>query len=58
MFGRLIPTTETVGKIDAVTIEDVQRVATRIFSGKPTLASLGPVSHLPSLDSITGALAA
>ncbi|GCE81438.1 M16 family metallopeptidase [Komagataeibacter oboediens] len=58
VFGRLIPTAETVRRIDAVTIADVQRVATRIFSGRPTLASLGPVSHIPSLDSITGALAA
>ncbi|NVN35339.1 M16 family metallopeptidase [Komagataeibacter swingsii] len=58
VFGRLIPTAETVRRIDAVTITDVQRVATRIFSGRPTLASLGPVSHIPSLDSITGALAA
>ena len=58
IFDRLIPTAETVRRVDAVTIEDVQRVATRIFSGRPTLASLGPVRHLPSLDSITGALAA
>ncbi|MBE7731027.1 pitrilysin family protein [Komagataeibacter sp. FXV3] len=58
VFDRLIPTVETVRRIDAVTIADVQRVATRIFSGRPTLASLGPVSHIPSLDSITGALAA
>ncbi|GCE84850.1 M16 family metallopeptidase [Komagataeibacter diospyri] len=58
VFGRLIPTAETVRRIDAVTIADVQRVATRIFSGRPTLASLGPVSLIPSLDSITGALAA
>ena len=58
IFDRLIPTAETVRRVDAVTIEDVQRVATRIFSGRPTLTSLGPVRHLPSLDSITGALAA
>ncbi|BAK85037.1 insulinase family protein [Komagataeibacter medellinensis] len=58
IFDRLIPTAETVRRIDAVTIEDVQRVATRIFSGRPTLASLGPISHVPSLDSIAGALAA
>ncbi|NVN11688.1 M16 family metallopeptidase, partial [Nguyenibacter vanlangensis] len=36
IFGRLIPTAETVARIDAVGIGDVQRVAARLFRGRPT----------------------
>ena len=42
VFGRLVPTAETVAKIDAVTVEDVRRAAARIFRGRPTLAANGP----------------
>lgn len=58
VFGRLIPTAETVERINAVTIADVRRVATRLFRGKPTLASLGPVRNIPGIAAIAEALAA
>ncbi|WP_323991211.1 MULTISPECIES: pitrilysin family protein [Nguyenibacter] len=58
IFGRLIPTAETVARIDAVGIGDVQRVAARLFRGRPTLASLGPVSQMPDVAAIAEALAA
>jgi predicted Zn-dependent peptidase len=58
VFGRLIPTAETVAKIDAVTVEDVRRVAQRIFRGKPTLAAMGPAERVPGLPHIVERLAA
>jgi predicted Zn-dependent peptidase len=58
IFGRVIPTHETVAKIEAVTREDICRAAVRIFAGTPTLAALGPIGHIPSLQSIKETLAA
>ncbi|MGI4946861.1 MAG: M16 family metallopeptidase [Janthinobacterium lividum] len=58
VFGRIVPTAETVAKIEAVTLEDVRRAAARIFRGKPTLAAMGPADHVPSLATISDRLAA
>ena len=58
VFGRIIPTAETVAKVAAVDIESVQRVARRIFRGVPTLAAVGPAEHVPGLGSIVDRLAA
>ena len=58
IFGRIIPTQETVSRIEAVTTDDIRAAAARIFAGTPTLAALGPIGHIPSLQSITENLAA
>ena len=58
VFGRLIPTAETVAKLNAVTIEDVQRAARRIFRAPPTLAAMGPADNIPGLPAIIDKLAA
>ncbi|WP_256888270.1 M16 family metallopeptidase [Acidomonas methanolica] len=58
VHGRVIPTAETVAKIDAVTEADIIAAARRIFSGAPTLTAIGPVSGMPDLDSIRERLAA
>ncbi len=58
VFGRLIPVAETVAKLNAVGIDDVRRSAARLFHGTPTLASIGPSRHIPTLDSLTESLAA
>ncbi|MCE0745370.1 insulinase family protein [Acetobacter sicerae] len=58
IFGRLIPIAETVAKIDAVTPADICRVAAKIFSGQPTLASIGPIDGVMTLDTLQGRLAA
>jgi len=58
VFGRTIPTAETVGKLNAVTLDDIRRAASRIFRGKPTLASLGPAALVPGLPVIADRLAA
>ena len=58
VFGRVVPTAETVAKLQAVTVDSVQRVATRIFRGTPTLAAMGPADHVPNLAHIIDRLAA
>lgn len=58
IYGRTIPTQETIAKIEAVTVADVQRAAIRQFRGAPTLTALGPVGRLPELSSVTDVLAA
>jgi predicted Zn-dependent peptidase len=58
VFGRVIPVSETVARINAVTVEDVCRAATRHFRAAPTLAVLGPAKRVPGLVDITEALAA
>ncbi len=58
VFGRVVPTAETVAKLQAVDVDSIQRVATRIFRGKPTLAAMGPADHVPGLSHIIDRLAA
>jgi predicted Zn-dependent peptidase len=58
VFGRIVPTAETVAKINAVTIPDVQAAAGRLFRAAPTLAALGPAGRVPSLTAIIDRLAA
>jgi predicted Zn-dependent peptidase len=56
--GRAFDQDRLIGKIDAITVQDIQRVAKKIFTGRPTLASLGPVDKLESYERIIGRLAA
>ena len=58
MFNRVIPTDETVARLNAVTTDDVQRAATRQFRAKPTLAAMGPASRVPGLADIAETLTA
>ena len=58
VFGRVIPTEETVAKLNAVTTGDVQRAAARHFRGRPTLAAMGPAGRVPKLADIAETLAA
>ena len=58
IFGRIIPAAETVAKLEAVTVDDIRRAATRIFRGTPTLAAMGPAQSVPSLSDISLRLAA
>ena len=58
VFGRVVPTQETVAKLNAVTTEDVCRAATRLFRGAPTLAVMGPAERVPTLANIVEKLAA
>ena len=58
LFGRVIPTAETVAKITAVTLTDISRTARRIFRAAPTLAVLGPAERVPGIGAIAETLAA
>jgi predicted Zn-dependent peptidase len=56
VFGAPVPLDEQVRKIEAVDIDAVLRVADRIFSGKPTVAAVGPSEQLPVLSDISNML--
>jgi predicted Zn-dependent peptidase len=42
LFGRPIPTAETVEKVEAVDLQAIRRVAAKLFSGPATQAAIGP----------------
>lgn len=53
IFGRAISIEEMVVKIDAITPQDIVRVAERIFAhSRPSLAALGPIAGLESYERI------
>lgn len=52
IYGQPISADDVCSNIDAVTKEDLLRVATIILQKKPTLTALGPIKHLPTLDKI------
>ena len=56
IFDRQVPVEEQIAKIDAVDIDAVARVAQRIFSGRPTIAALGPLDRLADYDTIAASL--
>lgn len=49
---------QLINLIDAVTPDTIQSMAQRIFAGNPTLAALGPLSHLEDYERIARRLAA
>ena len=57
VFGRVMPTAETVARIDAVTVADIEAAALSIFRAAPTLAAMGPATQVPNLASISQLLA-
>jgi predicted Zn-dependent peptidase len=57
-FHRAPDVARLIAQVDAVTIYTVQKIAQKIFSGKPTLAALGPVTGLESYDMVRERLAA
>lgn len=57
IYGRPIPFTEMLEKINAVDQEEVSHLAQRLFSTKPALTTLGPVSEVKSYETVCGWLA-
>lgn len=43
---------EIIAKVDAVSTDDLNRVATKIFSGKPSLSAIGPIKNLDPYDKV------
>lgn len=56
VFGRPIPTSETIAQIEAVDKAAVSRVAARLVGSTPTVAALGPLARLEPYDSIVARL--
>lgn len=51
-YGEIIDIHERIRIIDAITQDDIQKAAARIFASMPTLAGLGPLSQLESYERI------
>lgn len=56
VFKRPIPVSETVAKINAVTVERVQNACKKALSGIPTLTTLGIVDKVMPFDELVKAL--
>ena len=52
VFNRIIPTEEMVAKIEAVSKEDIKRIACRIFESKPTYTLVGDIAGYPSYEDL------
>jgi predicted Zn-dependent peptidase len=57
IFGRPIPTSETIRDIEAVDKAAVARVARRLMASRPTVAALGPLGRLEPYDAVAARLA-
>eukprot|EP01114_Cavostelium_apophysatum_P017781 TRINITY_DN535_c0_g1_i1.p1 TRINITY_DN535_c0_g1~~TRINITY_DN535_c0_g1_i1.p1 ORF type:complete len:470 (-),score=123.19 TRINITY_DN535_c0_g1_i1:86-1495(-) len=58
LFQGKVESVETFAQgVEAVTIEDVKRVAQKTFSKRPTLAAVGDIQDLPTTEAIQKALA-
>jgi predicted Zn-dependent peptidase len=56
IYGRPIALDELIAKVEAVDCEAVRRLATRLFTTRPTLAAVGPVSNVESFDRLAARL--
>jgi predicted Zn-dependent peptidase len=52
IYGRPIPPAEAVARIDAVTIDDLARLARRLTHSAPTLTALGPIGQVMEYDAL------
>lgn len=52
IHGRPLDLDEIVGRIDAVTGEDIAEMAGALVASPPTLAAVGPIAPLPGIDHI------
>ncbi len=59
IWGRVPPVSETVERLDAVTLDDVRRLAGQMAGqGRAALALYGPVADAPALDALKERLVA
>ena len=58
LFGRPIGTEELVDRLSKLTVERLTDLSSRLFSTRPTVAAIGPVSALPSFEAIGDSLPA
>jgi predicted Zn-dependent peptidase len=57
VYGRPLTVDEVIARIEAVDTEATVATARRLFAGPVTLASLGPITKVPSLKDVQAALA-
>jgi predicted Zn-dependent peptidase len=55
-WGRVVASEEIVRKVDALEVDHVREAGRRLLQGAPTLAAIGPIKELPSLDDIATGL--
>jgi predicted Zn-dependent peptidase len=55
-WGRVVASEEIVRKVDALEVEHVREAGRHLLEGAPTLAAIGPIKELPSLDGIASGL--
>ena len=58
IYDRVLSPAEIVAKVDAVTLEDLSRIARRLTASKPTLTAMGPVGEVMDLASLRARLQA
>jgi predicted Zn-dependent peptidase len=51
-WGRIVGSDEIVKKVDALDQDHVREAGCLLLQGQPTLAAIGPIKSLPSLDKI------
>jgi len=56
VYDRLIPTEETVAKVDAVDADAVMRVAQRVMDSALTVTALGPINGLEPIETTAARL--
>lgn len=52
IYDRVVPDSESIRNIEAVTKDEMATLAKQIFAGKPTLATLGPVKKVTPYEKI------
>jgi predicted Zn-dependent peptidase len=55
-WGRIIASDEIVQKVDALTVDQVREAGRVLLQSTPTIAAIGPIKGLPSLESIQAGL--
>jgi predicted Zn-dependent peptidase len=56
VWGRPLARSEIMARVEAVTEADVTRVARRLIAAPPTLAAIGPVERVESLEAMSARL--
>ena len=57
-YGRAIPVSESLARVEAVDGTSLARVAARLRTAPPTVTALGPIRSLPSYNTIAERCAA
>lgn len=52
IYGKPLPYKEILAKVDAVSLQQLSRLAEQLFHRPPTLATLGPIQHVDDYESV------